>query len=81
MGTRRRPVNMEGATTHSRLRAAVSECWRGRKKNTAQSNPILLHCRRHGTFITAPFMGFEFIVLDLKDKYCQSRLFDSYAPA
>ena len=25
MGTRRRPVNMEGATTHSRLRAAVSE--------------------------------------------------------
>jgi len=26
MGTRRRPVNMEGATTHSRLRAAVSEC-------------------------------------------------------
>ena len=25
MGTRRRPVNMAGATTHSRLRAAVSE--------------------------------------------------------
>ena len=70
MGYRWRPVNVEGATTHSRLRTAVSEwvseCWAG--EIFARSyTPFLSHLPSHpslfppySTFIPSPFQSFPF---------------------